>query len=195
MRHGEYALLNCALGKHEYETLVPRLIDHMISTGEWGEFFHASLSPFGYNETIGADSQPLDRTTVEKYGWRWYDISKIDRIGNYVVPLDTAEYNPEKTAKDIAGKNIDVLLGGIVQCEKSGEPFRILKEELLFYIKHDLPIPRKHPQVRYNERIAFMNRKQLKTTECAECHTEIQTTYDTAHRKVLCENCYQKLAY
>jgi hypothetical protein len=31
----------------------------MISTGERGEFFHPSLSPFGYNETIAQDYDPL----------------------------------------------------------------------------------------------------------------------------------------
>jgi len=79
LKHGEYAVLNVALSQQEYETLVPKIIDHMRSTGEWGEFFHPSKSPHGYNETIGADNQPLDRATVEKYGWRWYDIPKKER--------------------------------------------------------------------------------------------------------------------
>ena len=195
VRHGKYAIMNTALSHQEYETTVPKIIDHMRATGEWGEFFHPSISPFGYNETIGADDQPLDRPTVEKYGWKWYDIPKKDRTGNYITPLDTAQYNPEKVSKDTAAQNIDTLLAGIIQCEKSGEPFRILKEELLFYIKHDIPIPRKHPQVRYNERIAFMNRKLLQPAHCAECGVDIQTTYNTAERKVLCENCYRKMVY
>lgn len=183
------------MSRQEYEGLVPKIIDHMHATGEWGEFFHPSISPFGYNETIGSDDQPLDRPTVEKYGWRWYDIPKKDRTGNYITPLDTAQYNPEKVSKDTAAQNIDTLLAGIIQCEKSGEPFRILKEELLFYIKHDIPIPRKHPQVRYNERIAFMNRKLLQPAHCAECACDIQTTYNANTRKVLCENCYRKMVY
>lgn len=97
--------------------------------------------------------------------------------------------------KEIAGKNIDRLLVGVIQCEKTGEPFRILKEELRFYIKHDLPIPRKHPQVRYNDRLTFMNRKQLRDAHCSECHTPIQTTYNPDMRRVLCEECYRKLVY
>ena len=153
------------------------------------------MSPFGYNETIGADDQPLDRSTIEKYVWRWYDVPKKERTGEYVIPLDTRSYNPEYTQKEAAEKNISDLLAGIIQCEKSGEPFRILKEELRFYITHDLPIPRKHPQVRYNERITFMNRKQLKLAHCGECGKEIQTTYNTVERKVLCEECYRKLVY
>lgn len=95
----------------------------------------------------------------------------------------------------MAEKNIDTLLAGIIQCEKTVEPFRIIKEELRFYITHDIPIPRKHPQVRYNERIAFMNPKQLHLAQCSECRREIQTTYDTAKRKVLCEDCYRKNVY
>lgn len=88
-----------------------------------------------------------------------------------------------------------MLLAGIIQCEKTGEPFRILKEELRFYIIHDIPIPRKHPQARYNERITFINRKQLRAEQCAECGIDIQTTYNAKDRRVLCEDCYRKLVY
>lgn len=194
IKHGSHAVLNTAMSQQEYESLVPKIIGHMRATGEWGEFFHPSISPFGYNETIGSDDQPLDRATIEKYGWRWYDIPKKERQGQYVIPLDTAQYNPEKVEKEIAGKNIDTLLTGVIQCEETSEPFRITREELRFYIKHDLPIPRKHPQVRYNERIAFMNRKELKSTKCDACGTNIQTTYGP-DRKILCEGCYRKLVY
>lgn len=79
VNHGAHAVLNTAMSQQEYETLVPRIIDHMIQTGEWGEFFHPKHSPFGYNETIGYDDQPLDRATVERYGWKWYDIPKKER--------------------------------------------------------------------------------------------------------------------
>lgn len=109
--------------------------------------------------------------------------------------MDIVQYNPDKIDKDLARKNIDTLLAGIIKCEKTGEPFRILKEELLFYIKNDLPIPRKHPQVRYNDRLAFINRKTLRAVSCAECGIEVQTTYDATERKILCEDCYRKLVY
>lgn len=79
LQHASHAVLNTAMNQQEYDVLVPRIIDHMRSTGEWGEFFHPSISSFGYNETIGSDGYPLDRPTVEKYGWRWYDIPKKER--------------------------------------------------------------------------------------------------------------------
>jgi hypothetical protein len=33
----------------------------MINTKERGEFFHPSLSPFGYNETVVMDYYPMER--------------------------------------------------------------------------------------------------------------------------------------
>jgi hypothetical protein len=40
-----------------------------------------------------------------------------------------------------------------IECEVSKKPFRIISLELEFYRKHNLPIPRKHPDVRHEERV------------------------------------------
>ncbi len=177
IKHSAHVVFNTAMSQQEYDILVPRVIDHMRSTGEWGEFFHPSISSFGYNETIGLDNFPLSHETVEKYGWNWYNIPKKERTGTYIEPLDTNQYNSTIVGAETAEKNTTTLINGIVQCEETGEPYRILKEELRFYILHDLPIPRKHPQVRYNKRIEQMNPRVLNTTTCSECGTDIQTTY------------------
>jgi len=54
MKHKEYCILNKQYSKEEYETLVGKLIEHMQATGEWGEFFSANLSPYGYNQTMAS---------------------------------------------------------------------------------------------------------------------------------------------
>ena len=36
----------------------------MMKTGEWGEFFPSSLSPFGYNETVAQEHFPMSREEV-----------------------------------------------------------------------------------------------------------------------------------
>lgn len=46
IKHAAHAVLNTAMSQQEYDVLVPRIIDHMKSTGEWGEFFHPSISSF-----------------------------------------------------------------------------------------------------------------------------------------------------
>jgi len=45
----QYCILNKQYTKEEYEALVPRIIEHMQQTAEWGQFFPPELSPFSYN--------------------------------------------------------------------------------------------------------------------------------------------------
>jgi len=44
--------------------------------------------------------------------------------------------------------------------------FRIIKEELEFYRKHNLPIPRKHPDDRHKQRISLRLPRKLYTRTC-----------------------------
>lgn len=64
LRNARYCILNKQYTKQEYEVLVPRIIEHMRKTGEWGEFFPASLSHFGYNQTMNMIVKPLTREEV-----------------------------------------------------------------------------------------------------------------------------------
>jgi hypothetical protein len=57
---------------------------------------------------------------------------------------------PEDTAKIP-----DDILNWAIDCEDTGKPFRIVRQELEFYRKHSLPIPRKHPDQRYREKLKW----------------------------------------
>lgn len=59
LRNQKYCIGNKPYSVAEYESTVGKIIDHMKSTREWGEFFPASLSPFGYNESVANDYLPL----------------------------------------------------------------------------------------------------------------------------------------
>jgi len=52
----------------------------------------------------------------------------------------------------------------------SKKPFRIIKEELDFYRKYNLPIPRLHPDQRHLERMKLRNPRNLYTRIC-DCPT------------------------
>jgi hypothetical protein len=54
--------LNKQYTKEEYNILVPKIIEHMISTGERGEFFPPKYAPFGYNESLANEYFPLRQT-------------------------------------------------------------------------------------------------------------------------------------
>ena len=45
----------------------------------------------------------------------------------------------------------------------------ITKQEINFYIKHNLPLPTKHPNVRHSERFAKTNFTTMHLTHCDEC--------------------------
>jgi len=60
LNHKKYCILNKQYSKEEYELFVPRLIEHMRKTKEWGEFFPMEFSPFEYSESIANDYFPLE---------------------------------------------------------------------------------------------------------------------------------------
>ncbi|MFA6305676.1 MAG: hypothetical protein WC651_03020 [Candidatus Gracilibacteria bacterium] len=60
LNHKKYCILNKEYKKEEYEELLKKIINHMKKTGEWGEFFPATLSPFEYYETVANDYFPLE---------------------------------------------------------------------------------------------------------------------------------------
>ena len=66
MKHQQYCILNKQYSKEEYEKLVPKIIAHMRKGGEWGEFFPAADSFFGYNETVAQEYFPLTKDEVLK---------------------------------------------------------------------------------------------------------------------------------
>ena len=68
-----YCVLNKQYAKEEYEELVPRIIEHMKKTGEWGKPLPPEVSPFGYNDTSAQDFFPTTREQALADGFPWTD--------------------------------------------------------------------------------------------------------------------------
>jgi hypothetical protein len=185
LRKNEYCILNRKYTKPEYEKLVPKIIEHMKKTGEWGEFFPASISPFGYNETLAADYFPLAKTEAEKLEWKWYEDteSELYKGSVYKIPADIKDVDDEITKS-------------ILICEKTKKPYKIIPQELEFCREHGIPIPRQCPDERHRVRMNLRNPRKLFSRACAKCGTGIQTTYSSDRpEKVYCEKCYLKEVY
>ena len=134
----------------------------MMKTGEWGEFFPSSLSPFGYNETVAQEYYPLTKTealTGGRFNWSDYE-SPFPQVEK-VIP-------GAKIPKSITEVPDDILKWAI-ECEVSGRPFRIIKQELEFYRKHHLPIPHHHPDIRHEDRMKLRNARKLWERKCDKC--------------------------
>ncbi len=186
LRNASYCILNKQYTKEEYETLVPKIIEHMMKTGEWGEFFPSSLSPFGYNETVAQEYFPLTKEQATKdntFNWSDYEapFPKVEKI----IPAN-------KLPEDIS-KIPDDILNWAIECEVTKKPFRIIRQELEFYRKHQLPIPRRHPDQRHLDRMALRNPRKLFERKCDKCGKDMITTYAPERPEtVYCEECYNR---
>jgi hypothetical protein len=188
VKHGEYCILNKQYTKEEYERLVPQIIEKMRADGEWGEFFPVIISPFAYNETAAQEYFPLKRKEVEKLGWKWMekndDLPKVTKV------------IPAKQLPDSIDDIPDDIVNWAIECEATKRPFKIIKQELEFYRKMQLPIPHCHPDERHRRRMALRNPRKLWTRPCMKCGKEMQTTYSPERPEtVYCEECYLKEVY
>jgi hypothetical protein len=52
LRNKSYCILNVQYSKEDYFELLPRIIEHMTTCGEYGEFFPAALSPHAREMTL-----------------------------------------------------------------------------------------------------------------------------------------------
>jgi len=198
LQHKQFCILNKQYSKEEYEKLMPKIIEHMTKTGEWGEFFPMSTSPFGYNESMAQIYYPKAKEEAVKLGAKWQDKDySIKSEGEYYEPKDDiAEYiNSEEERKG--------LLNGVLQCKETGKPFKVTSQELAFYIENQIPIPVKHSEARYMELFNLRNPRKLYQRQCmceekghdhsGRCPVTFETTYSpTRKEKVYCESCYQK---
>ncbi|MDR0650598.1 MAG: hypothetical protein LBG59_04260 [Candidatus Peribacteria bacterium] len=157
LRNQSYCIFNKQYEKAEYETLIPQLIKKMHSDGEWGEFFHPSLSPFGYNETVAQESFPLEKTDLPaQHGYKRSDYSSDPKIPDNAELLHPATL-PDDQRKALV--NDDSILKKIIICAESGRPFIIQRLELDFYRKMGLPLPKLHPDLRHAEKMKLRQNK------------------------------------
>ena len=152
----------------------------MKETSEWGEFFPDFLSPFPYNESLAQEYFPMSKEEATERGYKWRE-KKI---------IDPSTYEVCKIPDDITEVDDSVLKQTLV-CENTGKPYRLVKPELAFYRKMNLPIPRLHPDERHRQRMALRNPRKLYDRNCPECQKDMKTTYAPERsEKVLCEECY-----
>jgi hypothetical protein len=180
LRKKQYCILNKQYTKSEYESLVPKIIEHMNKMPyvdkkgrvyKYGEFFPPELSPFAYNETIAQEYFPLTKEQALAQGYKWRD-------------PDTRNYQITKKTEDLPDHIQDVpdsITNEIIQCAHKGEcneqcttAFKIIEPELQFYRRMNLPLPRLCPNCRHYERLKQRNPLKLwhRKCQCAGTHSE-----------------------
>jgi hypothetical protein len=220
LRNKQYCILNKQYTKEEYEALVPKIIAHMNAMPyadakgriyRYGEFFPSELSPFAYNETIAQEYFPLSKAEAEANGYRFRDSEER----NYQISISSAQLPDHiKEVKEDITKEV-------IECAHKGEcnhqcttAFKVIPEELAFYRRMNLPLPRLCPNCRHYERLSQRNPLKLwhRTCQCTgkgsesgtyqntathhhgeeKCSNEFETSYAPDRKEVVyCEQCYQ----
>lgn len=179
LRNKKYCVFNRQYGREEYEDLTARIIGKMTETGEYGEFFPAKYSLFAYNETLANDYFPLTKEEILTKGWKWREPEEKKYAMKKIEIPDRID--------DVK----DSFCEEVLSCEISGKNYKIISQELQFYRRMKLPVPRKCPDVRNTERIAQRNGRIIYERKCANCGVVISTTYaENGPESVYCEKCY-----
>lgn len=123
---------------------------------------------------------PLNKEQALWLGAHWQDEKK-----------ESLEGTPQNLLPEDIRTVGDDILQKVLTCELTRRPYKIIPQELAFYRKMKLPLPRRHPDQRHMDRIALHNPYRLFSRTCARCGVVIQTTYSEERAKIVyCEACY-----
>ena len=204
LRKKSYCILNKQYSKEEYEKLLPKIIKQMDSMPyidrkgrvyKYGEFFPIELSPFYYNETLAQEYFPIDEKDSLVYRYEWQP--KENRNYNIDIDVKNLPEDIKNTDDSIIGKVIGCAHTGLCN-ERCTEAFKILSEELQFYKKMNLALPRLCPNCRHFTRLHKRNPLKLWHRKCMKpnCPNEFETSYAPERPEIVyCEKCYQQEVY
>jgi len=224
LRNKQYFILNKQYSKEEYKKLVEKIkrqmdempyVDKKGRVYKYGEFFPAELSSVSYSTTLAQEYFPLDKEKASEEGYVWEE----DPERNYKIDIET---------KDIPDSIIDVkddFINKVIRCEHNGQcnqlcttAFKVIEDELNFYRKMNLPLPRLCPNCRTFERLkqrtgiplhkricqcagrASLDNEYQNTTlhnhGMIACLNEFETSYTPDRPEIVyCEKCYQQEVY
>lgn len=205
LKKKKYCILNKQYSKEKYEALMPKIIEHMKSTKEWGEFFSTFVSPFYYNETTAHEFFPLTEDQAQKMGYHW-SLKPHGSFGKETISWPEIPNSIDEVKSDgllASGKNI---LVEILACQKCAKNYKIAQQEFDFYKKHSIPPPKLCPNCRYKGRRARLNPKKLWKRTCmckqsahdhqGDCNNKFETPFNPDRlEKIYCEQCYLKEVY
>lgn len=186
VKKGEYMIFNKRYSKEEYTELKAKIIEHMKTTGEYGEYFPPQIAPVYYNETRGQVYMPLSKEEVLEKGWHWED--RVPGIfGKGTLEMSNVPDSINEIEQD--------FISNIFTCNECTKNFNITPDEFVFYKREILPLPRKCPDCREKGRVKIRLPRKLWHRSCMNtgCSNEFETAYAPERtEKVYCESCYNK---
>lgn len=157
LRKKDYCILNKQYSKEAFDALREKIIEGMRGSKEYGEFFPARFSPFGYNETVAQEQYPLRKDDAEKLGFSWEEYPR----GTFGKETIAWEHVPDS----IHDVRVDVAKE-IFPCTACTKNFRIIQSEYQFYKNMAVPLPRFCPDCRHARRMRARGPNRLWSRAC-----------------------------
>ena len=187
VRNGKYVILNKRYTKEEYGAIRAKIVAELKEKNLYGLYFPPELAPFAYNETITQDNFPLTKEEAIKEGFRWEDDIQKTEGKETIKSEDIPDH-----IKDVE----DSITMEILKCIDCNRNYKITEQELLFYRKMNIPIPRKCFYCRHQDRIVRRGPYKFWNRNCAKCKKGITTNYAPDRPEIVyCEKCYQQEVY
>ncbi len=185
LQRKKYCILNKQYSEEEYKKLLPKIIEHMKRTEEYGEFFPIMLSSFAYNESMAQNYYPLTKEEALIKGYKWRD-------------EDAKEFAPSQIMLPDSIDEIDAsICEKAFSCISCGRNYRIIPQEFkLMKTMLRVAIPKQCFFCRHKRRFHLRNPRKLWDRNCQKCQVPIKTSYAPERPEtVYCEKCYLETVY
>lgn len=184
IRNSNYFILNKEYTKEEYEKVREHLVKELTDGGVYGLMMPPELAPFAYNEGSAHDNFPLTKEEVLALGFRWEDDIQMTKGKETLLSENIPDH-----IKDVQ----DLIIAEVLKCKSCERNYKITGQELHFYRKMILPIPRKCFYCRHQDRIVKRGPYKFWERNCAHCNKLISTNYSPERPEIIyCEQCYQQ---
>lgn len=132
LKKGKFCIFNKQYSEEEYKTTVAKIKEHMMKTGEYGEFFPEKFSLFPYEDTMAQDyfPQAISAKTAE-------------------LPQGTLNVNQ---IPDTVGEVSGEIANQVFFCPVEQKAFKFQANEIKFYKKINVALPRLSFEARYKNR-------------------------------------------
>ncbi|MBI5621500.1 hypothetical protein HY933_01370 [Candidatus Falkowbacteria bacterium] len=188
LRHKKYCILNKQYSEEEYRRLKEQLIGTMKTRGEYGQFFPQSMMYNGYNDTLASFYFPQTKEQSVQRGARWQED---------IIQEAHAEFTAAELPDELSAAGAEQYIGKTVQCSQTGKIFRYIPQEIAFYQKNSIPLPRYYYNYRITENFKRLAPPWSRQIKCSRCGA-MTTTYfpeEWGYRKIYCQQCYEKEIY
>ena len=184
LKKKKYCILNKQYEKAEYEKLKEKIIQDMRARGEYGKFLPYSMSPGPFNFSTAYFYYP--KTTKEE----------ISSFGGYWEDLDESHIEGMQTSKlsdNISEVDNEICKQALI-CPETGWRFNIAPNELTFYKQNNIPLPRKHFDMRIKDLVKYSTVLKSSLYNCHYCEKEIEAYYpkEWGYKNIACEECYMQ---